>query len=56
MAKLLVSTEKRVQELKPILPESQALFDIEKEISIYEKGAAKDFTYQYFILKREIDS
>ncbi|WGV98690.1 MerR family transcriptional regulator [Vibrio sp. YMD68] len=44
--------KKRVQELKPVMPESQALVDIEKEISIYERTAAKDFTYQYFVLKR----
>ncbi|MGO2319604.1 MAG: methyltransferase domain-containing protein [Vibrio toranzoniae] len=44
--------QQRVQELKPTMPDSQALLDIEKEIAIYEKGAAKDFTYQYFILKR----
>ncbi len=27
------------------------LLDIKKEISVYERSAAKDFTYQYFILK-----
>jgi ubiquinone/menaquinone biosynthesis C-methylase UbiE len=43
--------KKRVQELKSVMPESQALLDIEKEISIYEKSAAEAFTYQYFILK-----
>ncbi|MCP4955119.1 MAG: MerR family transcriptional regulator [Photobacterium aquimaris] len=44
--------QQRVQELKPTMPDSQALLDIEKEISIFEKSATKDFTYQYFILKR----
>ena len=43
--------KERVEQLKPSLPDSQALKDIEKEISIYELSAAKDFTYQYFILK-----
>lgn len=41
----------RVEELQPSMPNSQALADIKKEISIYEQSAAKDFTYQYFILK-----
>ncbi|MCG6348446.1 methyltransferase domain-containing protein [Vibrio fluvialis] len=41
----------RVKELQAVMPASQALLDINKEISIYEQSAAKDFTYQYFILK-----
>lgn len=43
--------QNRVQELKLRLTNSQALSDIEKEIAIYERSAAKDFTYQYFVLK-----
>lgn len=39
--------QNRVQELKLRLTNSQALSDIEKEIAIYERSAAKDFTYQY---------
>ncbi len=41
----------RAQELKLTMPNSQALIDINKEISIYEQSAADAFTYQYFILK-----
>ncbi|MGC9404533.1 MerR family transcriptional regulator [Vibrio genomosp. F10 str. 9ZC157] len=41
----------RVHELQTVMPASQALLDIKKEISIYERCAAKDFTYQYFILE-----
>ncbi|TOK05696.1 SAM-dependent methyltransferase, partial [Vibrio parahaemolyticus] len=41
----------RVEELQAAMPASQVLLDINKEISIYERSAAKDFTYQYFILK-----
>lgn len=43
--------EQRIEALKPSMPNSQAIADIEKEISIYEKSAAKDFTYQYFVLR-----
>ncbi len=41
----------RVEELQAAMPSSQALLDINKEISIYQRFATKDFTYQYFILK-----
>ncbi|MDG3086161.1 MerR family transcriptional regulator [Vibrio hannami] len=43
----------RVKELEPIMQDSQAIIDIKREISIYEKSAAKDFTYQYFILRKK---
>ena len=43
--------KERVQTLQPVMPNSQVLLDINQEISIYEQSAAKDFTYQYFILK-----
>ncbi len=43
----------RVKELEPVMPDSQALIDIKQEIGIYETSAAKDFTYQYFILKKQ---
>nr|MBF4302463.1 methyltransferase [Vibrio anguillarum] len=41
----------RVEELQAVMPASQALLDINKEISIYQRFATKDYTYQYFILK-----
>ena len=44
--------QQRIEGLKPSMPNSQAIVDIEKEISIYEKSAAKDFTYQYFVLRK----
>lgn len=43
----------RVKELELIMRDSQAIIDVKREISIYEKSAAKDFTYQYFILKKK---
>ncbi|NOH71887.1 MerR family transcriptional regulator [Vibrio pectenicida] len=43
--------QQRIEDLKPSMPNSQAIADIEKEISIYEQSAAKDFTYQYFVLR-----
>lgn len=43
--------EKKIIELKKKGTTSQAIRDIEKEISIYRQFAGKDFTYQYFILK-----
>ncbi|UPQ90273.1 MerR family transcriptional regulator [Vibrio sinaloensis] len=43
----------RVKELTPVMPDSQALMDIKREIAIYEQAAAKDFTYQYFVLKKK---
>ncbi|MBU2898065.1 MerR family transcriptional regulator [Vibrio hepatarius] len=43
--------QQRIEGLKPSMPNSQAIADIEKEISIYEQSAAKDFTYQYFVLR-----
>jgi len=42
----------RVKELEPIMQDSQAIIDIKREIGVYEKSAAKDFTYQYFILRK----
>ncbi|CAM3826147.1 MerR family transcriptional regulator [Vibrio aquimaris] len=44
--------QQRMEGLKPSMPDSQAIADIEKEISIYEQSAAKDFTYQYFVLRK----
>ena len=44
--------QQRIEGLKPSMANSQAIVDIEKEISIYEKSAAKDFTYQYFVLRK----
>ncbi|MEC6798530.1 MerR family transcriptional regulator [Photobacterium sp. S4TG1] len=41
----------RVEALQSTMPTSQALLDVEQEISIYEKSVAKDFTYHYFIVK-----
>ncbi|MCG7491044.1 MerR family transcriptional regulator [Vibrio sp. Of14-4] len=44
--------QQRIEGLKPSMPNSQAIADIEKEISIYEQSAAKDFTYQFFVLRK----
>lgn len=41
----------RVKELEPTMPESRVFSDLKKEINIYEKAAAKEFTYQYFVLR-----
>ncbi len=43
--------ERRVRELKPTMANSQAILDIERELEIYRQAAAKQFTYQYFVLK-----
>ena len=43
--------QKRVAELLPTMPESQALKDIAKEIDIYENHLGDEFGYEFFVLK-----
>ncbi|MDP2514017.1 hypothetical protein Q8W13_04975 [Photobacterium damselae subsp. piscicida] len=43
--------QKRVAELLPTMPESQALKDIAKEIDIYDNHLGDEFGYEFFVLK-----